>query len=30
MVLIPQAYYEATVLQQEVTRPCSVPNDDGP
>ncbi|KAK3091660.1 hypothetical protein FSP39_021617 [Pinctada imbricata] len=30
MVLVPQAYYEATVLQQTVTRPCTVPNDPGP
>ncbi|XP_021350179.1 laminin subunit alpha-like isoform X1 [Mizuhopecten yessoensis] len=30
MVLVPQAYYEATVLQQPVTRPCTIPDDDGP
>ncbi|XP_063440155.1 laminin-like protein epi-1 isoform X2 [Mytilus trossulus] len=30
MVLIPQAYYEATVLSEDVTRPCTIPNDGGP
>nr|KAG5701572.1 hypothetical protein BaRGS_024822 [Batillaria attramentaria] len=29
-VLIPQDFYEATVLQQRVTNPCSVPGDPGP
>jgi len=30
MFLIPQAYYEATVLQNTVYRPCLLPYDDGP
>ncbi|XP_061192514.1 laminin subunit alpha-like [Saccostrea echinata] len=30
MVLVPDAYYEATVLQEKVTRPCSIPGDQGP
>ncbi|KAL3869382.1 hypothetical protein ACJMK2_042067 [Sinanodonta woodiana] len=30
MVLIPQSYYEATILQQQVSRPCVSPNDQGP
>ncbi|XP_076440495.1 laminin subunit alpha-like [Babylonia areolata] len=29
-VLIPQDFYEATVLQQHVTTPCAVPGDEGP
>ncbi|KAK7100839.1 laminin subunit alpha-like isoform X2 [Littorina saxatilis] len=29
-VLIPQDFYEATVLQQQVTSPCEVPGDPGP
>ncbi|KAH3831938.1 hypothetical protein DPMN_105211 [Dreissena polymorpha] len=30
MILIPQAYYEATILQNIVYRPCLVPDDEGP
>lgn len=30
MVLVPDAYYEATVLQEKVTRPCKIPGDQGP
>ncbi|XP_053393780.1 laminin subunit alpha-like isoform X2 [Mercenaria mercenaria] len=30
MILIPQAYYEATVLQNTVYRPCLTPDDAGP
>jgi hypothetical protein len=30
MILIPQAYFEATVLQNSVYRPCLVPDDEGP
>ncbi|XP_052778102.1 laminin subunit alpha-like [Mya arenaria] len=30
MILIPQAYYEATILQNTVFRPCLTPNDEGP
>ncbi|XP_022314761.2 laminin subunit alpha-like [Crassostrea virginica] len=30
MVLVPDAYYEATVLQEKVTRPCRIPGDQGP
>lgn len=29
-VLIPQDYYEASVLQQRVTSPCELPGDPGP
>ncbi|KAL8590461.1 hypothetical protein ACOMHN_011674 [Nucella lapillus] len=29
-VLIPQDFYEATVLQQHVNSPCAVPGDEGP
>ncbi|PVD23436.1 hypothetical protein C0Q70_16705 [Pomacea canaliculata] len=29
-VLIPQDYYEASVLQQRVTSPCELPGDSGP
>ncbi|XP_052834285.1 laminin subunit alpha-3-like [Octopus bimaculoides] len=30
LVLVPQHYYEATVLQDRITRQCSVINDKGP
>ena len=30
MILIPQAYYEATILQNTVYRPCLTPDDKGP
>ena len=29
LVLLPQAYYEATILQESVNTPCQVPEDDG-